>query len=340
MSITGDFGYGTMSLTWTPKPVPLEDALKTMYYTASKYNVRFYNGGEFYGPDEINLKYLAAFWEKYQKEFPDLVVSIKGAMNVETLAPDGSKASIEKGIAVILKHFPKDKARPKLIFEIARVDPKVPYDETIGYIKAHLEKGDIDGISLSEVGVGSIQKALSVAPIECVEIELSLICQDIFHNGVLEELSKNNVAVIAYSPLGRGFLTERTANDFDSFYNLCHREGDFRGYIDKFSEKNYPANCKYVSKLQEFAHKKGTTLESLALSWILSVSEQVDFQGIKKVSKIIPIPSGSTSEKVDANLGHILKLSRADLDEITAIGKEYPIQGMRYNEHHASLEFA
>lgn len=340
MSITGDFGFGSMSLTWTPNPVPLEEALETMHYVASKYNVRFFNGGEFYGPDEINIKYLAAFWEKYQKEFPDLIVSIKGAGDTKTLAPGGSKEAIAKSVGAILRHFPKDKARPKLFFQSARVDPKVPYDETIGYINEHVKNGDIDGISLSEVGVGSIQKALSVAPIDCVEIELSLICPDIFYNGVLEELSKNNVAVIAYSPLGRGFLTERTANDFDSFYKLIHREGDFRGTIDKFSEENYSANTKFVSKLQEFAHKKGTTLESLALSWILSISEETDFQGIKKVAKIIPIPSASTTEKVDANLGHILKLSRAELDEITAIGKEYPIQGLRYNEHHASLEFA
>lgn len=340
MSITGDFGFGTMSLTWSPTPATLDDALKTMHYTASKYNVRFFNGGEFYGPDEINLKYLAAFWEKYQNEFPDLIISIKGAMNIQTMTPDGGKESIDNGIATILKYFPKDKARPKLMFQIARVDPKVPYDESVGYIKTHVDNGDIDGISLSEVGVGSIQKALSVAPIDCVEIEFSLFCQDIFHNGVLEELSNNNVAVVAYSPLGRGFLTERTANDFDSFFKVINREGDFRGHIDKFSAENFPVNCKYVSKLQEFAHKKGTTLESLALSWILSVSGQEDYQGIKKVAKIVPIPSGSTPDKVDANLGNVVKLSRADLDEITAIGKEYPVQGLRYNKHHANLEFA
>lgn len=335
MSIPGKFGFGTMSMTWTPKPVPLEDAIATMYYSCLKYNIRFLNGGEFYGPNKINLQYLAAFWEKYQKEFPDLVVSIKGAIDTKTLTPDGSKESIDKGIASILEYFPQSASRPKLIFEIARVDPKVPYDETIGYIKAHVDSGAIDGISLSEVGVGSIQKALAVAPIECVEVEFSLICQDIFQDGVLKELSEKNVTVVAYSPLGRGFLTDRTANDFDSFYNLCHREGDIRGYIDKFSEKNYKHNTQYVAKLQEFAHKKGMSLEALALSWILSVSGQTDFQGIKKVTKIVPIPSGSTPEKVDANLGSLVVLDRADLDEITAIGLEFPIKGYRYNEAHA-----
>lgn len=151
---------------------------------------------------------MTAFWQKYQSEFPDLVVSIKGGLNVTRLVPEGSKAFIDRSVDTIVRHFPKDQPRPKLIFEIARVDPKTLYEETIGYIKEHVDNDTIYGISLSEVGVGSIQKALSVAPVECVEIEFSLICQDILQNGVLQELWENNVVVVAYSPLGRGLLTE------------------------------------------------------------------------------------------------------------------------------------
>lgn len=341
MSIPGKFGFGTMSLTWTPTPAPLEQALETMHYSASKYGVRFFNGGEFYGPDLNNILILAEFWKAYHKEFPDLTISIKGGCDLKTLAPDGSKPSIKRSVDNILKFFPREmNPRPKLIFEMARVDKTVPYDETIGFIKTHVDAGEIDGISLSEVGIDSIRKALSVSPIQFVELELSLICQDILDNGILRELSEQNITVVAYSPLGRGFLTERTANDFDSFYKLCRREGDVRGMIDKFSEKNYWGNTKFAAKLQEFAHKKNTTLEVLALSWILALSENTDLYGIKKIAKVVPIPSGSTPEKVDANLGLVVDLTHGDLEEIAQIAKNYPIQGYRYNAHHKAFEFA
>lgn len=341
VSIPGTFGFGTMSLTWTPNPKPFEEAFESIKYSMDKYNIRFLNGGDFYGPDNINLKLLLEFWKKYAKDYPDLVISIKGAINPTTLAPDGSKESISKSVENMISFFPKEKSkRPVLIFEIARVDTNVPYEETIGYIKEYVETGAIDGISLSEVGVGSIAKAVKVAPISCVEVEVSLMCQDVFENGVLKELSEKQIPIVAYSPLCRGFLTDRTANDLDAFFKLCQTPGDIRGHLDRFSAENFPTNLKVVKKLQEFAHSKNTTLESLALSWLVSVSEQEDYEGIKKVCKIIPIPSGSTADKIDKNLGNINKLSKADLKEIKNITDTNKVVGYRYNKHAEHMNFA
>lgn len=341
VKIPGKFGFGTMSLTWTPTPRTLEEALEIIVYSCDKHNIRFINGGEFYGPDWINVKYLLEFWKKYGQNYPDLVVCIKGSIKFPQLAPDGSKESISHSIEKLASFFPPEKSkRPVLIYEIARVDPEVPYEDTIGFIQHYVEQGVIDGISLSEVGVGSIRKASSLAPISCVEVELSLLCQDILTNGVLQELSERNITVVAYSPLCRGFLTERTANDFDSFFELCSRPGDIRGHLGKFSSTNFPHNLKIVKELQEFAHKKGTTLESLALSWIVAISESTNFYGIKSVSKVIPIPSGSTADKVDENLGQIIELSANDMKEIQAITEKNPVKGLRYSEASKHLEFA
>lgn len=335
--LAGEFGFGTMSLTWTPEPVPFEKAFVTIKHSLDKYNIRTINGGEFYGPDLINLKLLGEFWATFASEYPDLVVSIKGAVDTTTLAPDGSKESIEKSVNNILKYFPKESKRPKLIYEVARVDPNVPYEKTIEYIAAHVKAGDIDGISLSEVGSESIKKGLSVFPISCVELEFSLMCQDIAENGILELLSEHQIPVIAYSPLCRGFLTDSTANDPDAFHKLINRPGDFRGHLGKFKGDNFQTNVKVVQKLQEFAHSKNITLECLALSWIVSVSKLDNFKGIKKVSKIFPIPSGSTTEKVDKNLGHIVKLTTDDLDKIKQITDVHVVVGERYNEDHADF---
>lgn len=337
--IPGNVGFGTMSMTWTPNPKPFADAHATIKYALDHHNVRFLNGGEFYGPDAINLKLLGEFWEKYGKEYPDLVISIKGAINVATLSPDGSQESIDRSVKLITSFFPKEKSqRPTLIYEIARVDPKVPYDQSVGFIYEHVKAGEIDGISLSEVGVASISKALSVAPISCVEVEVSLMCQDVFDNGVAKLLSEHEVPIVAYSPLCRGFLTDQTATDLDAFYKLCHAPGDMRGHFDRFSAENFPTNLKAVTKLYEFAHSKNLSLETLALSWLVSVGEQEDYAGFKKVCKIFPIPSGSTPEKIDKNLGSLVTLSKADLNAIKEITDSHKIVGYRYHANH--LDFA
>lgn len=339
--ISGNVGFGTMSMTWVAQPKPFDESHATIKYALDHHNIRFLNGGEFYGPDSINLKLLGEFWTKYGKEYPDLVISIKGGINIATFTPDGSKESIERSVKNITSFFPKEKSqRPILIFEVARVDLSVPYEETIGYIYDHVKAGDIDGISLSEVGVNSINKALSVAPISCVEVEVSLMCQDIFENGVLKVLSEHQIPIVAYSPLCRGFLTDLTAEDLDAFFKLCQSPNDVRGHLDRFSKENFSHNLKVVTKLYEFAHSKNMSLEALALSWIVSVGEQEDYDGLAKVCKIFPIPSGSTPEKIDKNLGSIVKLSREDLTAIKAITDANEIRGYRYNAAMKHLDFA
>lgn len=330
-----------MSLTWTPTPKSLEESLEIINYSCSKYDIRFLNGGEFYGPDLINLKYLLAFWKKYASEYPDLVISVKGGISVERMGPDGSEENLTRSIENFASFFPKEKSkRPTLIYQQARVDPDTPYETSIATINKFVEKGVIDGISLSEVGVGSINKATSVATVSCVEIELSLLCQEIFENGVLKELSDKGITVVAYSPLCRGFLTDRTVNDFDSFFELCNRPGDIRGHIPRFTKEHFHTNLKIVQKLYEFAQKKNISLESLALSWVISLSGQENYRGIKKVAKIVPIPSGSTPDKVDLNLAHIVKLTRADLDEILEITDNNKPSGDRSSKEIKHLEFA
>jgi pyridoxine 4-dehydrogenase len=88
----------------------------------------------------------------------------------------------------------------------ARVDPNTPIEETIGYIAEYVKAGKLGGISLSEVGANSIRKAASVHKISAVEVEFSLFCTDILENGVAKACAELNIPIVAYSPLGRGFL--------------------------------------------------------------------------------------------------------------------------------------
>ncbi|KAI5957215.1 hypothetical protein KGF54_000143 [Candida jiufengensis] len=334
VEIPGKFGFGTMSLTWTPNPQPIEKSVETIKYITShpEFGTKLINLGEFYGPDDANLKLFQKFLESSDPKLNEsLIVSIKGGCDVKTLAPDGSKKSVSKSIENIVSYFPKEH-RPKLLFQIARVDKRVPYEETIGYIKEYVEKGVIDGISLSEVGKESISKALKVAPVSCVELELSLFSQDLIDNGILSYLSEQQIPIIAYSPLCRGLLTDSTVENSDTFLSSIPK-GDIRHHLDKFKPDIFKHNLPTLKKLYDFAHNvKNTSLESLSLSWILKLSGQKNFKGIEKVTRILPIPSGSTPKRIESNFGSIVELSDNDLEEIEKIIKENPVKGFRYNE--------
>lgn len=336
VEISGKFGFGTMSMTWTPTPPPAQQSIDTLKFVTShpKFGTKLINGGEFYGPDFANLKLLKQFLEKNDpEENKQLIISIKGGADNETLKPNGTKEFVSKSIENIVSFFPKQKQnRPKLLFEMARVDPSVPYGETIGYISEYVKLGVIDGISLSEVGKESIQAALKVFPISCVELELSLFSQEVITTGILEELSKHNLPLIAYSPLCRGLLTDYAVENSHTFLASIP-QGDIRHHLDKFQPDTFNKNLPALKELYKFAHEvKNTTLESLALSWIVTVSEARNFRGIEKVTRILPIPSGSTKKRVESNFGSLIELTDDDLQSIDEIFAKYPISGLRYNQ--------
>lgn len=322
-------GFGTMSMTLTATPQPFEKSIATLKYVYDKFGVKFFNGGLFYHihPDKTNMMLLQQFVEEVKDD--DLVISIKGGLGHD-MVPDGSAKLIKESVEQCVKFLKSGSTKPKVLYEMARVDPKTPYEETIGYIYDHVKSGEIDGISLSEVGPESIKKAASVAPISAIEVELSLFSQDILNNGILAEASKHNIPIIAYSPLARGILTDHAAEHPDFIGSLG--EGDFRKafHLDRFTPEIFDANKKRLQALYDFAHKKGVSLEGLAMSYCESLSGLEDFAGIPKVSQIIPIPSGSTKEKNERNFSTI-KLSRADIDEIQEIIANTEVKGLRYN---------
>lgn len=334
VKIPGKFGLGTLSMTMRPNPPPLKQSIETLKYatTHPDFGVKFINGGDFYGPDNLNLKLLKDFTDKNKEEFnKSLVFSIKGGMDGKTHKPDGSKEGIARSIENVTKFFPPKENRPQILFEIARVDPKVPFNESLNHIKLYLKDGSINGISLSEVGSETIRQSAEAAPISCVELELSILSQDALQNDVIKTLSELEIPVIAYAPLGHGLLTDQTVNHPEQVLNSIEK-GDIRRLFDRFKPDTFKQNLTTLKALYDFAHnEKKTSLEGLALSWIVKISNLLNFRGIDKVTKILPIPSGSTKQKIDANLGSIVELSQDDLKKIEEILEKHPIKGLRYN---------
>lgn len=335
LQIKEKLGFGALSLTWSANPKSVEEAVDTLKFITSnkQFGTKFINAGEFYGPNYINLKYIKAFLDGNTDEYNrELIFSIKGAISFPHLFVDASEQGIRTSIENVLTYFPTDPTkRPKIIYQAARVDPNVPYAKTIGYISEYVKAGKIDGISLSEVGPETIEKAFQVYPVSCVELEFSIFCQEILTNGCIAECSKRGVAIVAYSPLCRGFLTDECAESADTWLKDLGK-ADMRHHFGKFSPENYANNIKLVKKLYKFAHEKmNISLESLAISWITSISKRLEYQGLKNLPELIPIPSGSTKEKLEKNLGTIVQLSDEDLDEIQQLVSSNPVTGHRYS---------
>jgi len=225
------FGLGLMSFTWKPEPYSQEAFNETILATIKKNlpNKTFINGGEFYGPDDINLKYIKSFLDSYPEQRQHLIISIKGALDSATLTPQGDKAGVQRSIDNVLKYIPDLD-----IFEAARLDPKVSIEETIGALNENVDNGKIKAISLSEVGLKSLIKIneISKHKIAALEIEFSIFSREILDTGLAAKAGELGIPIIAYSPLSRGLLTGTIKSSSDI------PKGDFRSYFDRFNDEN------------------------------------------------------------------------------------------------------
>lgn len=313
IKFTNKIGYGTMGLTWVPKPVPQEQAFEAIK-TAIDNGCDLLVSGEFYGfePKEHNLDLLQAFFTKYPELRSKVKISVKGGVNMDTHQPTGDKEGISKSINNILKHIDYVD-----IFECARVDPTVPIEQSIGYIKEFVDLGKIGGISLSEVSAESIRKAAAVYPISCVEVEFSLWATHILTDGVYETCQELNIPILAYSPLGRGFLSGKYKKMSDL------KDLGILNHFDRFKNEEYfKHNLALAEKVEAMAAKKNITSSQFALAWIL------------KHKGIVPIPGTGNPERVIENLKSAeIELTDAEFSEINDFLKTFEVKGLRYNEH-------
>jgi pyridoxine 4-dehydrogenase len=305
-----------MGFTWRPKQTPDEEAFAAMKKALSL-KVNFWNAGEFYGaPDPtLNLQLINRYFTKYPEDADKVVLSVKGGLRLENLTADGSPEGVRRSIDNILRIL--DGKKHLDIFECARVDPNVPIQTTISTIAEYVKAGKISGIGLSEASVKTIRAAHEVHPIAGVEAEVSLWATDIWENGVADACRELGIPIIAYSPLGRGFLTGeiKSVNDIP--------EGDFRRHLDRFQPENFAHNLQLVESIKKIAERKGITVAQVALAWIRGKS--------KDGLTIIPIPGATNEKRVEENSTEF-KLTVEEENEIEQIVKSIGVVGGRYNK--------
>jgi aryl-alcohol dehydrogenase-like predicted oxidoreductase len=195
-----------------------------------------------------------------------------------------------------------------------RVDGSTPIEETVGAMSELVKAGKVRHIGLSEASAQNVRKAYAVHPISALQNEWSLWSRDLEQNGQLAVARELGISVVAYSPLGRGFLTGAIKTEGDFAAN------DFRRTSPRFTGENFQKNLDLVREVERMAKEKSCTPSQLALAWLLA-------QG----SDVIPIPGTKRVKYLEENLGALdVQLSDADLDRIEEVFPAGAASGERY----------
>lgn len=320
----GSTGYGLMGLTWRADPQPASESIKTMK-SSLDLGANFWNGGEIYGSAERNsLHLLNEYFTQYPEDAKKVVLSIKGGCDKGSLMPNGSEENVKRSIDECLAVL--DGKKKLDIWQAARVDPKTPIEISMRTADEYVKAGKVGGVGLSECSAASIRRAAKITKIAAVEVEYSLWSMEIQDNGVMAACSELGIPVVAYSPLGRGFLTGQVKSLDDI------PENDFRRLIPRFSAENFPKNMKLVSEIEGLAKRKGCTSGQIALAWVKAQSQR-DGNPV-----IIPIPGTTTVARLHENLKDV-DLGDKDLKEIDSILASFNPVGDRYGGHAAAVMF-
>ena len=201
------------------------------------------------------------------------------------------------------------------LYYLHRKDPDTPIEETVGAMAQLVKEGKVRGIGLSEVNVETLRKANAVHPVSALQTEYSLWSRDP-EDEILPVCKELGIAFVAYSPLGRGFLT----GQIKKFEDLS--EEDFRKSSPRFMGDNFNKNLDLVKKIESIAKEKGCTPSQLALAWVMA---QQDF--------IFPIPGTKRVKYLEENIkATTISLSTKEMQQIEEIFPKNAASGLRYTE--------
>ncbi|MGZ4276247.1 MAG: aldo/keto reductase [Solirubrobacteraceae bacterium] len=299
--VVGAVGLGCMGMTWAYDPTDRDEAeaIATIH-RALALGVTLLDTADMYGP-HTNEELVGRALDGRRDE---AVLATKGGLVVESADPirlrrDGRPEHIRAAIDASLRRLGVDHVD---LYQLHRVDPEVPLEETWGAMAEAVTAGKARAIGLSEVGVAELERAHALHPVASVQSELSLWTRDALGE-VLPWCAAHGAAFIPYSPLGRGFLTGRLdgATSFAS--------GDFRSGLPRFTDAARAANEAIVERVRAVAGRLGAQPSQVALAWVLAQGEHV-----------VPIPGTRRRRWLEENAAAAsLRLSAADLAELDAL---------------------
>lgn len=287
-----------------------EESLRTLH-RALELGVTFWDTADMYGPylnEELVGKAL-----KGNRDKVTLATKFgirREPANAQIRGIDGSPAYVHTACEASLKRLGVDVID---LYYLHRVDPTTPIEDTVGAMAELVKEGKVRAIGLSEVSAATLRKAHAVHPITAVQSEYSLWTRDP-EDEILAACKELGVAFVAYSPLGRGFLT----GQFKTFDDLA--PDDYRRTSPRFQGENFEKNLLIVKKIEEIAVDKGCTPSQLALAWVMA---QEDF--------IFPIPGTKRVKYLEENAGSMnVSFTKEELNEISNVFPKGIAEGLRY----------
>ncbi|HUI27620.1 MAG TPA: aldo/keto reductase [Candidatus Kryptonia bacterium] len=201
------------------------------------------------------------------------------------------------------------------LYQLHRVDPTVPIEDSVGAMADLVHAGKTRFIGLSEASAATLRRAHQVHPLASVQTEYSLWSRDA-EDDILETCRELGIGFLAYSPLGRGFLT----GQIKKFEDLAN--DDYRRFSPRFQGDNFQKNLDLVARIEEIARAKGCKASQLALAWVLAQGDH-----------IVPIPGTKRRTYLEENLAALnVALSASDLARINEVAPRGAAAGLRYPE--------
>ncbi len=308
-------GLGCMGLSFgLGTPLAKDDAV-ALIRAAFERGVTFFDTAEAYGPfvnEEVVGEALAPVRDR-------VVIATKFGF-LEGSASKGLDSTPARIRAVAEASLKRLRTERIDLFYQHRVDPNVPMEDVAGTVSDLVREGKVKHFGLSEAGVASIRRAHAVLPVAALQSEYSMWWREP-EREVLPTCEELGIGFVAFSPLGKGFLTGK----IDA--NTSFAPGDFRNIVPRFSPEARKANQALVDRIGEIAAAKKATPAQIALAWVLS-----------RKPWIVPIPGTTKIHRLEENIGGAsIALTADDNRTIEAALAEITVQGERYPAQLAAL---
>jgi aryl-alcohol dehydrogenase-like predicted oxidoreductase len=275
----GAIGLGCMPMSWFYDRGARNDTEAAAAINAAlDHGVTLFDTADVYGPFTNETLLGLALAGRRDEAF----LATKAGLLVDDAAQyhrDGSPAHIRRSCEASLRRLRTDRID---LYQLHRVDPAVPIEDSVQAMADLVAAGKVRAIGLSEVSVAELDRATQVAPIASVQSEFSLWTREPVYNGVLRWCSDHGAALLAYAPLGRGYLTGAIRSPSDL------PPDDFRRGNPRFQPAALRANESLLATVLEVAGRSGATAAQVALRWLLGYSDRVlPIPGTRRVARVI-----------------------------------------------------